>query len=163
MTVKIFITGGTIDGLEYDSEEKAPKKFNSIIPKILKEARIKTDFGAKILIFKDSKFVTGKDRETILKKCRGCKEDKIIITHGTMTMPLTAKFLEKFKINKTIVLTGSAIPARGKNSDAKFNLGFAMAAVQTLPAGVYVAMNGNIFSSTNVKKNLKTGFFEKEK
>lgn len=75
---------------------------------------------------------------------------------------MTAKFLGKSKLKKTIVLTGSAVPAKNENSDAKFNLGFAMAAAQMLPIGVYIAMNGKIFLWNNVRKNLKTGFFEKE-
>lgn len=161
MRIRIFITGGTIDGLEYDSQEKAPKKFTSIIPKILEESRVKADCRTEILMLKDSRFINDEDRKTILEKCRNCVENKIIITHGTMTMPLTAKFLGKSGIKKTIVLTGSAIPVKDEKSDAKFNIGFAMAAVETLPKGVYVAINGVIFNSTNVKKNLKTGFFEK--
>ena len=78
-------------------------------------------------------------------------------------MPLTAKFLGKNNLKKTIVLTGSAIPGNKEKSDALFNLGFALAAVQTLPKGVYVSMNGKIFLWNNAEKNLKTGFFEKER
>jgi L-asparaginase len=111
---------------------------------------------------KDSKFVTDEDREIILKRCRECKEEKIVITHGTMTMPLTAKYLGEKSLAKTIVLLGSAIPANEENSDALFNLGAALTAVQLLPAGVYLTMNGKVFSWENVKKNLETGFFEKE-
>ena len=140
MPIRIFITGGTIDGLEYNSKEKAPKKFTSIIPKILEEARIKAGYRTEILMLKDSKFINDEDRKIILEKCRNCREDRIVITHGTMTMPLTAKFLGKSKINKTIVFAGSAIPAKDGKSDAKFNLGFAMAAAETLPKGVYVAI-----------------------
>lgn len=163
MKIKVLITGGTIDGLDYCYEKKAPKKFNSYIPKILEQARLSLDYDVETLFFKDSKFVTDKDRKIILEKCKSCKENKILITHGTMTMPLTAKFLGKHKLNKTIVLVGSAMPAKKENSDAKFNLGFALATVQILPNGIYIAMNGNLFLWNNVRKNLKTGFFEKEK
>ena len=162
MGIKILITGGTIDGLDYDSLEKEPKSHKSLIPNLLKQSRITIDYDAEELMAKDSRFVTDDDREIILKKCQECKEDKIIITHGTATMPLTAKFLGEKGLQKTVVLFGSAFPADKEKSDALFNLGLAIAAVQILPAGVYVTMNGKIFSWDNVKKNLETGFFEKE-
>ena len=163
MKIKIFITGGTIDNLEYVSADKAPKNFKSLIPKLLKQSRCTIPCSVDVLISKDSRFLTDYDRKYILNKCRKCKEDKIIITHGTFSTPLTAKYLGKNNIGKTIVLVGSAIPANKEKSDALFNLGFALAAVQLLPKGVYVAMNGKIFPWNNVMKNLKTGFFEKEK
>ena len=160
MSIRILITGGTIDDLEYNSLDKAPKFPKSIIPSVLKKARVTLDFNTEILMLKDSKFITKKDRKIILKKCGECKEDKIIITHGTMTMPLTAKFLGEKNIKKTIVLLGSAIPTNKKDSDALFNLGTAMAAVQLLPKGVYITMNGKIFNWDNVRKNKRTGKFE---
>ena len=162
MKIKVLITGGTIDNLEYYSLEKAPKNQKSLIPLLLKQSRIIVDYGIEKILFSDSKFISDEDREYISKRCEDCKEDKIIITHGTMTMAQTAKFLGKQNIKKTIVLVGSAVPANKEKSDALFNLGLAFAAVQLLPHGVYIAMNGNIFSWNNVKKNLKTGFFEKE-
>lgn len=163
MKIKIMITGGTIDNLEYATEKNAPKKRQSLIPQLLKQSRLNSDYNAEKILFKDSKFITGNDKEFIFKKCKNCKEDKIVITHGTMTMPQTAKFIGKFNLKKTIVLVGSVIPANKEKSDALFNLGFALAAVQLLPYGVYVAMNGRIFQSDNVSKNLKTGYFEEEK
>ena len=102
MKIKIFVTGGTIDGLDYNSKEKSPKKFNSSIPKILEQARLGLDYNIEILFFKDSKFITDKDREIILEKCKNCKENKIIITHGTITMAFTAKFLGKHELKKKI-------------------------------------------------------------
>lgn len=159
-TIKIFITGGTIDNMDYDSIGKAPENPKTYIPELLKQARVTAGYNIEILMSKDSRFITDFDRKTILEKCKKCKEEKIIITHGTATMPLTAKFLGKFKLKKTIVLTGSAYPANSKKSDALFNLGFAMAAVQILSFGVYVAMNGQIFNWNNVRKNKETGFFE---
>ena len=162
MKIKIFITGGTIDNIDYDSVAKFPKNPITFIPALLKQSRIKTNFDIEILMMKDSRFITNEDRKIISASCSKIKENKIIITHGTATMPLTAKYLGKNKISKTIVLTGSAYPANNKKSDALFNIGFALAATQLLPIGVYVAMNGKIFLWNNVKKNLKTGFFEKE-
>lgn len=163
MTIKIFITGGSIDGLDYDSLEKAPKDPKTYVPDALKQSRVTADYDVEVLMMKDSRFVTDKDREIILKKCQECREDKIVITHGTLTMPPTAKLLGKRNIPKTIVLFGSAFPVNEENTDALFNLGAALIAAQVLPHGVYVTMNGKIFLWDNVKKNLDTGFFETEK
>jgi len=162
MSIKIFITGGTIDDLEYDSPEKAPKNHKSIIHDLLKKTKVK-DYNIEELMSKDRKFITDEDREVILKKCKECKEDKIVITHGTMTMARTAKFLGKENLKKAIVLTGAAIPANKENSDALSNINAALSAVKTQPKGVYVAMNNKIFSWENVRKNPRTGCFEKEK
>ncbi|HLC60368.1 MAG TPA: asparaginase domain-containing protein [Candidatus Nanoarchaeia archaeon] len=160
MTIKIFITGGTIENLEYDAEEKAPTNIKSIIPELLKQARLSSAYSAEVLMMKDSKFVNNEDGKFILSKCKKSREGKIIITHGTATMPETAILLGKSKIKKTIVLTGSAIPAANQKSDALFNIGFAFSSVKLLPPGVYIAMNGKIFSWKSVKKNLTTGYFE---
>lgn len=162
-TIKIFITGGTIDDLEYSKVEDAPKNHQSLIPVLLKQARLAIDTDYEILMQKDSKFVNDLDREEILRKCQNAENEKIVITHGTMTMPETAKFLLQANLSKTILLLGAAIPANRENSDALFNLGSAIAAVQILPNGVYVAMNGKIFSADNVKKNFGTGIFEENK
>jgi L-asparaginase len=163
MPIRVFITGGTIDNLEYDSEDKAPKNQKSIVPDLLKKSRISLDYIVEEVCFKDSKFMSDDDRKLLLKKCRECPEERIIVTHGTMTMPITAKYLGKHKIAKTIVLLGAAIPGNKEDSDALFNLGLAFASVQLLPHGVYVTMNGKIFSFDNVKKNLDSGFFETER
>ena len=163
MAIKIFITGGTIDGLEYDSAAAAPKSNKSLIPGLLQQARVTSDFSVDVLMSKDSKFITNKDRDILLKNCQQCKEDRIVITHGTMTMADTAKSLGEKHLQKTIVLTGSAIPANKENSDALFNLGAALTAVQLLPRGVYLTMNGKIFLWDNVRKDLDSGFFDTEK
>ena len=163
MAIKVLITGGTIDNLEYDSEDKVPKNQKTIIPDLLKKSKISLDYDVEEVCFKDSRFVNDSDRKVLLKKCKECPEDKIVITHGTMTMPLTSKYLGKNKLSKTIVLLGSAIPGNKENSDALFNIGLAFASVQLLPHGVYVTMNGKIFLWNNVKKNLDTGYFETEK
>ena len=109
---------------------------------------------------KDSKFITEKDKELILKKCQECKEDKIIITHGTMTIVQTAQYLGQRKLRKTIVLTGAMVPINKKETDGPFNLGTAFTAVQLLPEGVYITMNGKVFNWDSVRKNLDTGYFE---
>jgi len=162
MKIKFLITGGTIDDLDYDSEEKAPLNHQSLIPDLLKQARLSVDYEIEVLMQKDSRIVTDKDREIMFRKCQNAKENKIIITHGTMTMPDTAKFLGARKLPKTIVLLGSVRPANEESSDALFNIGTAVSAVQLLPNGVYLTMNGKIFEWNNVKKNLETGKFEQE-
>jgi L-asparaginase len=161
--IKILTTGGTIDDYDYDSASMPQIAHKSIVPELLRRARVTAKFEVEEVMHKDSKFLSDDDRKTILERCRKCNGDKIIITHGTATMPITAKLLGKSNIKKTIVLTGAAFPANKKNSDALFNIGAALTAVQTLSTGVYVAMNGRIFSWNNVRKNLNTGFFDTEK
>lgn len=163
MPIKILVTGGTIDDLEYSSLEDEPKNHQSLIPGALKQARITLDYDVETILQKDSRFVTDEHRELLSKKIQECKDDKIVITHGTMTMPQTAKYLGQKNLQKTIILLGSAVPFNKDKSDALFNLGTALAAVQILPKGVYVTMNGKIFLWNDVKKNLDTGFFETEK
>jgi L-asparaginase len=162
MTIKILTTGGTIDGLEYDSEDKAPKMSESFIPKLFKRSRVTVKTEIEHVLAKDSKFIIDTDREIIYQKCLASKEEAIIITHGTMTMADTAKYLGLKNIPKTIVLVGAAIPANHENSDALFNFGSAFSAVQLLPHGVYISMNGQIFKWDNVTKNLAKGIFENE-
>lgn len=160
MKTTILITGGTIDNLEYDQKENAPKHQKTIIPSLIKQTRITEHIKTKTVCFKDSKFINDSDRALMLQECNTLSSERIIITHGTMTMPETAHYLGKHHIPKTIVLFGAAIPANQINSDALFNFGLALAAVKTLPHGVYVTMNGEIFNHDNVKKNFETGNFE---
>lgn len=160
MKIKILVTGGTIDGLEYDSEEKAPKNHKSIVNKLLERAQVKVDYELEVLMQKDSRFITDSDRKFIAARCRESRKERIVITHGTLTMPITAKYLGQFKIPKTIVLTGSMIPGDQQESDALFNLGVAISAVQSLPIGVYITMNGGVFRWENVKK--ESGYFQEE-
>lgn len=160
--VKILITGGTIDDLDYEHEDDAPKNHQSLIPDLLKQSRITVDYEIEILMQKDSRVITDQDRQLILEQCQNSDEDRIIITHGTFTMPETAKYLGKANLNKTIVLFGAAIPANKDKSDALFNLGTAFIASQLLSAGVYVVMNGKVLTWDNVKKDFSTGNFEQE-
>ncbi len=111
----------------------------------------------------DSLDMTDEDRETIAKNCLKVSEDKIIITHGTDTMVKTARLLAKKVKNKSIVLTGAMVPYKFGSSDGLFNLGSALAFVQLLPIGVYIAMNGRYFMWDNVHKNKQTGQFEEIK
>jgi len=163
MSIRILVTGGTIDGLDYDSLEEGPESHTSRIPDLLRQARVSVENSVEVLMSKDSRFITDEDRERMLKRCKECQESRIIITHGTLTMSETARFLGEKSVQKTIVLFGSAIPANEQKSDASFNLGAAIAAVQLLPAGAYITMNGRIFPYDDVKKNLGTGYFERER
>ena len=111
----------------------------------------------------DSLDMTDENRDIVIERCANASEGQIIITHGTDTLTQTAKELGKRKLNKTIVITGAMIPYKFGTSDGLFNIASALAYVQTLPDGVYVAMNGRVFDFDNVRKNRDTGMFEEEK
>ena len=159
MAIKILITGGTFDK-EYD--ELNGKLFfkDTHLPEILKLGRSNLNVSVRTLMMIDSLEMKDADREIIISHCKQCEEEKIIITHGTDTMDITAHELGKANLNKTIVLTGAMVPYKFCSSDGLFNLGSALAFVQTLPKGVYVAMNGKYFNWNNVRKNKATGIFE---
>ncbi len=130
-----------------------------VIPNILNQGRATVKYKVKVLMQKDSRFITNEDRETIYQNCIGADENWIVITHESITMAQTAKYLGSKGSDKTIVLVGAIVPGNKKSSDAPFNLGAAMMAVQLLPKGVYVIMNGRVFSWNNVYKNFRTGKF----
>ncbi len=159
MKIKLITCGGTIDCANIDEKNVYSFK-DSYIPKMLKQSRCNAQIEIKFLMAKDSLLMTEEDRQKILNECEISKENRIIVTHGTDTMTRTAKTLGEGIKNKTIVLLGAMVPFNQENSDALFNLGFATCAAQTLPAGVYIAMNGKIFNWNNVKKNKKLLRFE---
>ncbi len=160
MAVKIFITGGTFDK-EYD--EITGKLFfkDTHMREMLELGRSKLDVNIRTLMMIDSLDMSAEDRQLIVENCRKANEDQIIITHGTDTMTETGKVLAEEKLKKTIVLTGAMIPYKFGSSDGLFNLGSALGFVQSLPHGVYVAMNGRCFDYDKVRKNKETGVFEK--
>ncbi len=159
MAIKILITGGTFDK-EYD--ELNGKLFfkDTHLPEILKLGRSNLVVSIGTLMMIDSLEMTDDDREVIVEHCKKCSEDRVVITHGTDTMDITAQQLGEANLNKTIVLTGAMIPYKFGSSDGLFNMGSALAFVQTLPVGVYVAMNGRYFNWNNVRKNRASGIFE---
>jgi|SRR3989344_4531728 len=159
MKIKLITCGGTIDCENIDQNNVYSFK-ESYIPKMLKQSRCNADIEIKFLMAKDSLLMNEKDREIILEECKKSKENRIILTHGTDTMVETAKTLGNGIKDKTIVLLGAMVPYNQKDSDALFNLGLGVSAVQTLPKGVYIAMNGKIFDWDNVKKNIKLKQFE---
>ena len=159
MAVKILITGGTFDK-EYD-EINGKLYFNDThLPEILHLGRCGLDVSITTLMMIDSLEMTDTDRSLILSECHKCDEKRLVITHGTDTMEVTARVLGEAKIPKTIVLTGAMIPYKFGSSDGLFNMGTALAFVQSLPHGVYVAMNGKCFTWDNVRKNRIKGTFE---
>ena len=127
---------------------------------ILDLGRAHVDVNIRTLMMIDSLEMTDSDRRLIVENCKNAEEDQIIITHGTDTMTATAKLLANGNLGKTIVLTGAMIPFKFGSSDGLFNLGAALAFVQSLPRGVYIAMNGKCFDYDKVQKNKKTGVFE---
>ncbi|MCC6761253.1 MAG: asparaginase [Chitinophagaceae bacterium] len=159
MAIRIFITGGTFDK-EYDEITGQLFFKETHLPEMLKLGRSKLNVDIRTLMMIDSLQMTPTDRELIAEQCIRCEHNRIIITHGTDTMVETAAVLAGKNIDKTIVITGAMIPYKFGSSDGLFNLGSAMAFVQTLPKGVYVAMNGRWFNWNNVWKNRQTGIFE---
>ena len=159
MAIRIFITGGTFDK-EYN--ELNGKLFfkDTHLHEMLKLGRCRVDVDIRTLMMVDSLEMTDADRTLIVEQCIRAAEDKIVITHGTDTMVETATVLAKAGIGKTIVITGAMIPYKFGSSDGLFNLGSALAFVQTLPHGVYIAMNGKYFNWDNVRKNRQTAQFE---
>lgn len=159
MSIKILITGGTFDK-EYD-ELNGTLYFNEThLPEMLKLGRCTVKVEVKTAMMIDSLEMTDIQRRIIVDMCDRCEQDKIVITHGTDTMSITAQVLGEANLSKTIVLTGAMIPYKFGSSDGFFNLGSALAFAQALPSGVYVAMNGRYFNWNNVRKNKKTGMFE---
>ena len=158
MNIAVLTTGGTFDKIYFDANSEYSIG-EPCISSILDEGNVTSEFRIKSILKKDSLDINQEERELIKKSVIECEEEKIIIIHGTDTMVETAKFLEGIK-DKTIVLTGSMQPARFKKTDAIFNSGFAFAAVLSLENGVYITMNGKIFNSSNVRKNIDLGRFE---
>ncbi|MFY8019622.1 MAG: asparaginase domain-containing protein [Bacteroidia bacterium] len=159
MSVRIFVTGGTFDK-EYNELNGQLFFKDTHIQEILKLGRSKLNLEIRTLMLIDSLEMTDADRDLIADNCNRCDEDRIVITHGTDTMTETAKVLAEKVKGKTIVITGAMIPYKFGSSDGLFNLGGALAFAQTLPAGVYIAMNGRYFDWNNCRKDKQNGIFE---
>ncbi|WP_305822264.1 asparaginase domain-containing protein [Massilia brevitalea] len=159
MTLRLIATGGTFD--KHYNELKGVLGFaDSHLPAVIARARMTIPVELEVLPLLDSLDMGDEDRARVLASCQAAAEKAIVIVHGTDTMRETAGVLGATDLGKTIVLTGAMIPYEIANSDALFNLGFACAAAQTLPAGVYVAMNGQVFAWDNVTKNRAAGVFQ---
>ncbi|MDD2806070.1 MAG: asparaginase domain-containing protein [Elusimicrobiales bacterium] len=159
MTIKLFITGGTFDK-EYNELNGSLFFRKTHLYEMLKLGRSRVPVKVKTLMMIDSLFMTAAHRRRILKECLASKEKHLVVTHGTDTMPETARLLGQGVKDKTVVLTGAMVPYKFGSSDGMFNLGSALSFAQTLPPGVYIAMNGRYFNWYNVRKNKQKGEFE---
>ena len=159
MTVRVFVTGGTFDK-EYDELTGKLYFRNTHVDEMLRRGRCGLDVDVETLMMVDSLEMTDDERARIVQACRDCDEDQIVITHGTDTMVQTARALADGVHAKTVVLTGAMVPYAFGSSDGLFNLGSALSFVQSLPRGVYIAMNGRSFPWDDVRKNRDAGVFE---
>lgn len=164
--IQILTAGGTIDKLYFDAKSEY-EVGEPQIGEILREAGVTADYDVEVVLRKDSLEMTDADRRTLVRRATDAEAQHVLITHGTDTMVLTARALREALAGdgdmptKTVVLVGSLSPARFKASDAVFNIGFAMAAAQTLSPGVYIAMNGQVFRPEEVRKNAEANRFER--
>lgn len=158
MSILIVTTGGTIDKVYFDASSEY-EVGDSTVPHVFREAGVQVEWRLESLFRKDSLEMTQADRAQIRQACEAASETQILVTHGTDTMSETAEYLVGIT-GKTIVLTGALAPARFRVTDAIFNLGLALGAVQSKPAGVYLAMNGRVFEAGKVRKNRTVGQFE---
>jgi L-asparaginase len=158
MKIKFYATGGTIDKIYFDAKSEyqvgAPQ-----VEEILKDSNVAFAYEVESILQKDSLEMTDEDRKNIRQIIENESCERIVITHGTDTMVETAKFLIGIP-DKTIVFTGAMEPARSRYTDATFNVGCAIGAVQVLPAGVYIAMNGCVYEANKVVKNYEAKRFE---
>lgn len=157
--VAVIVTGGTIDA-RYNFLEAKIDYDASHIREMLSRGRARIDLDVEPLMLVDSGEIDDGGRQKILEKCQSVATNKIVITHGTDTMTQTAAYLGQSLRDKTVVLVGAMIPYMFKESDALFNLGAAITAVQLLGNGVFITMNGKVFSWENVKKNFDVGEFQ---
>jgi len=161
MTLRIIATGGTFDK-HYNELNGVLGFSNSHLPEVIKRARLTVPVELEVVSLLDSLDMQDADRQKVLAACQAASEKAIVIVHGTDTMRDTAQVLGALEAtsDKTIVFTGAMIPYEIANSDAFFNFGFACGVAQVLPPGVYVAMNGKVFTWDNVTKNRAAGVFQ---
>lgn len=176
--LRILACGGTFDK-RYNPISGALEFNTSQLPGIVAQSRVTLPIVVETVMLIDSLDMKAADRERVLAACRRAPETALVVVHGTDTMPETGQALgphfgarpverdgaapstdATHDASKTIVLTGAMVPYAIACSDALFNLGFACACAQTLPAGVWIAMNGRIFAWNRVRKNREDGVFE---
>lgn len=158
MSILVITTGGTIDKIYFDGTSEYEVGEPSV-PQVFHEAGVTLGWRLDALFRKDSLDMTVADRAALRERCAEAPESRILVTHGTDTLCQSAEALIGLS-GKTIVLTGALAPAKFRTTDAIFNLGLALGAVQSLPPGVYVAMNGRVFAAGAVRKNRELGRFE---
>ncbi|MBN2583520.1 MAG: asparaginase [Planctomycetes bacterium] len=160
MKITVICTGGTIDkdyscdlgGYNFEVGEPAVKR-------VLDRLRnVNFQYSVQSVVRKDSLDMTPEDRQAIARACRECEDDRILVTHGTDTMIETAAVLSGIT-DKTIVMTGAMRPEKFADSDAQFNFGLAVGALNVLPPGVYVAMSGRVYPWNKCRKDRGTEMF----
>ena len=162
MDLHILTTGGTIDKVYFDAKSTF-EVGQPLVAEILETAGVVFSYEVEVLLQKDSLELTEADRQLVIERIQQSPARRFLITHGTDTMAETGRAVSEAlgpDSDRTIVFVGSLTPARFKASDAEFNVGFAAASAQILPPGVYVAMNGQVFDATLVRKNRKQNRFE---
>ena len=158
MSVRILTTGGTIDKVYFDALSEF-QVGDPQIAEVLRHAHVETPFTVEPVLKKDSLEISAADRAMLRAMIENDPRDRILVTHGTDTMAETGRFLSGLE-GKTIVLTGALAPARFRENDAVFNIGFAFASALLLPPGVYLAIHGRVFDPHRVRKNRAAGRFE---
>jgi L-asparaginase len=156
--IRFITTGGTIDKIYFDALSKF-EVGDSAIDAILSDALVDFDYDVVSLFRKDSLELTDGDRRELFDYIAGDDANRYVISHGTDTMPETAEVLSELD-GKRIVLTGALAPARFRTTDAVFNVGMAVSAVQLVEPGVYIAMSGQVFPAGEVRKNREENRFE---
>ncbi len=160
MEIQIITTGGTIDKLYFDAKSEFQVGDPQVV-EVLREAHVTVPYAVRQLMRKDSLDLTEADRRLIRETIAAAPHRHFVVTHGTDTMLDTARVLQSLG-DKTIVLTGAMQPARFRFTDAVFNIGCAVMAVQLLPPGVYVTMNGRLFDPRRTVKNREQNRFESQ-
>lgn len=158
MKLRVIATGGTIDKVYFDAASAYDVGEPQVGP-LFREANVTFEYVVESVLQKDSLAMTDEDRVLIRQRVEAATEKHILITHGTDTMTATAEKLSGLA-DKVIVFTGAMLPARFRTSDALFNLGCAVGALQVLQPGIYIAMNGQIFPADSVRKNRAQSRFE---
>lgn len=159
MKMRVLVTGGTFDK-EYNELNGELFFKDTHLREMLRLGRCHLDLDVQMLMMIDSLEMTDERREIIYRHCIEAADERIVITHGTDTMEITARYLGERLKDQTVVLTGAMVPYTFGSSDGLFNLGSALAFAQSMPHGVYVAMNGRCFDWHNVRKDRSTGRFE---
>ena len=158
MFIRFITTGGTIDKIYFDDLSQF-EVGEAQVQHVLSEGLVQFDYDVVSLLHKDSLDVTEEDRALLREHIVNDDATRYVITHGTDTMPETAKALDGLE-GRIIVLTGALTPARFRTTDAIFNVGMAVAAVQVAEPGVYIAMSGQVFPAGEVRKNRDENRFE---
>lgn len=165
-SIHIILTGGTIDSIWSGANDTVVVSEHSTLPEYFKELGKNLKFPQKFIFtevcMKDSREINDDDRKKVLEEIEKSGSKKILITHGTYTMPLTSRYLKQNlkRHDQVVTLTGSMVPIKGFDfSDGPFNLGFTIAMLEQLKPGVYVCMNTQAFKPEEVAKNIKEGKF----